>query len=125
MVSNAEIQAGDDSEAGLSEAFLAGAVEGCGASGLGLILQAPPAAATIVTARTTGHRRSPIRLATMGASPNQLSLKCSSPSRSMVDVTWSPALSHTCRSFGYPAMTPSGVPVKTMSPGLSVKCFEM
>jgi hypothetical protein len=54
-----------------------------------------------------------------------VSVKLSSPSFSIEVTTLSPGFSHTCLSLGWPAITPSGVPVKMMSPGLKVKYFEM
>ena len=47
-----------------------------------------------------------------------------SPSFSITVVILSPALSHTCFSVGLPLITPSGVPVKNMSPGFKVKCCD-
>jgi len=47
-----------------------------------------------------------------------------SPSVSITVVILSPALSHTCFSGGMPPITPSGVPVKNMSPGFKVKCCD-
>ena len=48
----------------------------------------------------------------------------SSPSFSRLQATLSPALSQTRLSAGLPWITPSGVPVKMMSPGRSVKWRE-
>ena len=52
---------------------------------------------------------------------HHVSLNSSSPSFSIDVTTVSPGLSQTCLSFGLPAITPSGVPVKMISPGLRVK----
>lgn len=53
-----------------------------------------------------------------------VSVKLRSPSFS-IDVTiLSPGFSQTLSPL-WPAMTPSGVPVKMMSPGLSVRYWEM
>src|SRR5262245_18499914 len=60
-----------------------------------------------------------------GAAQRQVSVNSRSPSFSIEVTSLSPALSHTCLSFGYPEMTPSGVPVKMMSPGFSVMYLEM
>ena len=54
-----------------------------------------------------------------------VSVKLKSPSFSIEVTTLSPGLSQTCLSLGWPAITPSGVPVKMMSPGFKVKYFEM
>jgi hypothetical protein len=52
-----------------------------------------------------------------------VSVKLSSPNFSIVVTIRSPGFSHTLFSF-LPAMTPSGVPVKMMSPGFSVMYWE-
>ena len=54
-----------------------------------------------------------------------VNVKLKSPSFSIEVTTLSPGLSHTCLSLGWPAITPSGVPVKMRSPGFRVKYFEM
>jgi hypothetical protein len=53
-------------------------------------------------------------------SVRQTSINFSSPSFSRLQASLSPGLSQTCLSLGCPEITPSGVPVKMMSPGLSV-----
>src|SRR5262249_58380677 len=47
------------------------------------------------------------------------------PSFSRLDTILSPGLSQTRLSAGLPWITPSGVPVKMMSPGRSVRWREM
>ena len=62
-----------------------------------------------------------------GANPprgTQTRANFNSPSFSIPVVILSPALSHTCFSGGMPKITPSGVPVKKMSPGFKVKCCD-
>jgi hypothetical protein len=39
-------------------------------------------------------------------------------------VSLSPSLNYTCISGGMPLITPSGVPVKKISPGFKVKCCD-
>lgn len=46
------------------------------------------------------------------------------PSFSIRLMILSPAFSQTCFSFGIPMITPSGVPVKMISPGSSANSFE-
>src|SRR5271157_618975 len=55
----------------------------------------------------------------------QTSSNFNSPSFSRLQASLSPGLSQTCLSLGWPDITPSGVPVKMMSPGLSVIYREM
>ena len=52
-------------------------------------------------------------------------LNFNEPSFSIELTISSPAFNHTCLSFGYPRITPSGVPDQMMSPGSSVHILLM
>src|SRR5208337_1155129 len=67
---------------------------------------------------TAGHIKN------MPRNDDQSSSNFSSPNFSRLQASLSPALSQTCFSLGYPAMTPSGVPVNMISPGFIVMILE-
>src|SRR5262249_20683613 len=60
-----------------------------------------------------------------GGGCGHTSSNLSSPSFSRLQAILSPGLSQTRWSAGLPWITPSGVPVKMMSPGRRVMCLEM